>query len=50
MLTEAVHYTMFLRHAKEVTERVDVDKRWKEWLAHEAIVIQNYGKSETVHG
>jgi len=50
MVSEAGHYTMFLRHAKAVTERVDVDKRWKEWLAHEAIVIQNYGKSETVHG
>ena len=50
MVSEAGHYTMFLRHAKKVTERTDVDKRWKEWLAHEAIVIQNYGKSETVHG
>lgn len=50
MVSEAGHYTMFLRHAKNVTERVDVDKRWKEWLAHEAEVIQNYGKSETVHG
>lgn len=50
MVSEAGHYTMFLRHAKAVTERVDVDKRWKEWLAHEAIVIQSYGKSETIHG
>jgi tRNA-(ms[2]io[6]A)-hydroxylase len=50
MVSEAGHYTMFLRHAKSVTERVDVDKRWKEWLAHEAVVIQSYGKSETIHG
>ncbi len=50
MESEAGHYTMFLNYAKKLSERVDVDKRWKEWLAHEAKVIQNYGKSETVHG
>jgi tRNA-(ms[2]io[6]A)-hydroxylase len=29
---------------------IDVDKRWKEFLEYEAQVIQNYGKSETIHG
>ncbi|MBL1281273.1 MAG: tRNA-(ms[2]io[6]A)-hydroxylase [Fluviicola sp.] len=50
MISEAGHYTMFLRHAKEVSSEIDVDKRWKEWLEYEAEVIQNYGKDETVHG
>ena len=50
MISEAGHYTLFLRHAKNLTEKTDVDKRWKEWLAYEAEVIQRYGKSETVHG
>ncbi len=50
MISEAGHYTMFLKHAKRVAPEIDVDKRWKEWLEFEAIVIQNYGKDETVHG
>ena len=50
MISEAGHYTMFIRLAKKYAETVDVDKRWKEFLAYEAQVIQNYGKSETIHG
>lgn len=50
MVSEAGHYTLFLKMARKYSERVDVDKRWQEWLDYEAIVIQNYGKSETVHG
>jgi len=50
MISEAGHYTLFLKHAKRVAPEIDVDKRWKEWLAFEAEVIQNYGKEETVHG
>ena len=50
MISEAGHYTMFLRHAKAYSEKTDVDKRWKEWLEYEAEVIQNYGKEESVHG
>ena len=50
MISEAGHYTTFLKHAKRVASEIDVDKRWKEWLAFEAEVIQNYGKEETVHG
>lgn len=50
MVSEANHYTLFLKLAKRLTEKTDVDKRWKEWLAFEAEVIQNYGKDETIHG
>src|SRR5690554_2351571 len=50
MISEAGHYTTFLKFAKKYTERVDVDKRWKEWLDFEGELIQNYGKKETVHG
>lgn len=50
MVSEANHYTLFLKLAKKLTEGTDVDKRWKEWLAFEAEVIQNYGKDETIHG
>lgn len=50
MASEARHYTMFLKLAKKYGEGVDVDKRWEEILEHEAKVMQQYGKTETVHG
>ena len=50
MISEATHYSMFIRLAKKYAVAIDVDKRWKEFLSYEAEVIQNYGKSETIHG
>lgn len=50
MISEAGHYTTFLKFAKKYSEKIDVDKRWKEWLDFEGQLITNYGKSETVHG
>ncbi|QQL49456.1 tRNA-(ms[2]io[6]A)-hydroxylase [Mucilaginibacter ginkgonis] len=50
MISEAGHYTMFLKFAKKYAGSIDVDKRWADFLAYEAEVIKNYGKSETIHG
>lgn len=50
MISEATHYSMFIRLAKKYAVEIDVEMRWKEFLAYEAKVIQNYGKSETIHG
>jgi tRNA-(ms[2]io[6]A)-hydroxylase len=50
MISEATHYSMFIRLAKKYAVEIDVEKRWKEFLAYEALVIQNYGRSETIHG
>ncbi len=50
MISEAGHYTMFLRMAKKYASSIDVDKRWQDFLHYEAGVIQRYGKSETIHG
>jgi tRNA-(ms[2]io[6]A)-hydroxylase len=50
MISEAGHYTTFLGFARKYGEGIDVDKRWKEWLAYEASIIANYGKEETIHG
>jgi tRNA-(ms[2]io[6]A)-hydroxylase len=50
MISEATHYTTFIRLAKKYADGIDVDKRWKEFLDYEAQVIQNYGKGETIHG
>ena len=50
MVSEAGHYTTFIGYARKYGDNSDVNKRWKEWIDHEAIVIQNYGKEETIHG
>ena len=50
MISEAQHYTTFIGFARQYGGRVDVDARWKAFLAHEAQVIQGYGKRETMHG
>ncbi len=50
MISEAGHYTTFLNFARKYSERVDVEKRWKEWLEFEGELISKYGNKETVHG
>jgi tRNA-(ms[2]io[6]A)-hydroxylase len=50
MVSEAGHYTMFIGLARKYADKIDVETRWKEFLAYEAKVIQNYGKSESIHG
>lgn len=50
MVSEATHYTMFIGLARKYAGDIDVEKRWKEFLDYEAMVIQNYGKSESIHG
>lgn len=50
MISEANHYTTFLGFARKYSDKIDVDKRWKEWIDYEASIITKYGKKETVHG
>ncbi|WP_259065642.1 tRNA-(ms[2]io[6]A)-hydroxylase [Mucilaginibacter sp. X4EP1] len=50
MISEATHYAMFIRLARKYCGDIDVETRWKECLAFEAEIIQNYGKAETIHG
>lgn len=50
MVSEAAHYTMFLKLARKYAEGIDVEKRWEEFLEYEAKVIGKYGKKETIHG
>jgi tRNA-(ms[2]io[6]A)-hydroxylase len=50
MISEATHYAMFIRLAKKYSGGIDVDARWKQYLAYEAGVVKNYGKAETIHG
>jgi tRNA-(ms[2]io[6]A)-hydroxylase len=51
MISEATHYTMFLKFARQYGEGImDVEAKWQEFLEYEANVISKYGKSEQVHG
>jgi tRNA-(ms[2]io[6]A)-hydroxylase len=50
MISEANHYTMFIKMAKKYANGIDVDKRWQEFLDYEADVIKKYGNKETIHG
>lgn len=51
MISEAHHYTLFLKLARQYApEGVDVDKKWQALLDHEAQLIKNLGKQETIHG
>lgn len=50
MESEAGHYTTFITYARKYGKGIDVEKRWREWIAFEAEIIANYGKSESIHG
>jgi tRNA-(ms[2]io[6]A)-hydroxylase len=50
MESEAGHYTTFITYARKYGTGIDVEKRWREWLAFEESIITNYGKGETIHG
>ena len=39
-----------IKKLNSILQDIDVDKRWQELIDFEAEVIQNYGKSETIHG
>jgi tRNA-(ms[2]io[6]A)-hydroxylase len=49
MESEAGHYTTFITYARKYGYGIDVETRWRAWLAFES-EIANYGKSESIHG
>ena len=50
MISEANHYSTFLKFARKYSQKVDVEKRWQEWLEFEGELITKFGKKETIHG
>lgn len=50
MVSEANHYTMFLKFARQYGERAEVDQKWNDLLEFEAQVMKNLGNKETIHG
>jgi len=50
MVSEAKHYTMFLKLAHKYAPSVDVDSKWKEFLEKEAKIMLSYGENTSMHG
>ena len=51
MISEATHYTTFLKFARQYgVNREAVDAKWNALLAHEAALMQSLGKKETIYG
>lgn len=50
MASEAGHYTLFLRLARQYGDRELVDRLWQELLEFEAEVIAQLGTTERIHG
>lgn len=50
MESEAGHYTTFIGFARRHGGGVDVQQRWKQFLAFEREVIARYGRTATIHG
>ncbi|MDN5578529.1 MAG: tRNA-(ms[2]io[6]A)-hydroxylase, partial [Chryseobacterium sp.] len=50
MISEANHYTTFIKFARQLGDPEKVNKRWEEWLEYESKVIRSYGKKESIHG
>ena len=50
MVSEASHYTMFLKFARQYGDRQEVDKKWQDLLDYEAEIMKNLSKGERIHG
>ncbi|MGB0177164.1 MAG: tRNA-(ms[2]io[6]A)-hydroxylase [Owenweeksia sp.] len=50
MVSEANHYTLFIRLARTYGKREEVDQKWENLLDFEAEVIARFGKTEHIHG
>jgi tRNA-(ms[2]io[6]A)-hydroxylase len=50
MVSEASHYTMFLKFARQYGDKVEVDKKWEALLEYEAEIMKNLGIKGWVHG
>ncbi len=51
MVSEANHYTMFLKFARKFGEdRQVVEQKWQDLLTFEAEVMKDLGRQESIHG
>jgi tRNA-(ms[2]io[6]A)-hydroxylase len=50
MISEAGHYTMFLKFARQYGDRKEVDKKWEALLIFEAQIMKDLGNQQLIHG
>ena len=50
MVSEANHYTMFLKFARDYGDREEVDLKWQQLLSYEADIMKHLSKSQKIHG
>lgn len=50
MISEAGHYTMFLRFARQYDDVEKVSKKWQALLDYEAEIMKSLNKHESIHG
>ena len=50
MISEANHYSMFIKFAREFGKREEVDKKWQDLLEYEAKIMKDLGNSVSIHG
>ncbi|WP_394973225.1 tRNA-(ms[2]io[6]A)-hydroxylase [uncultured Croceitalea sp.] len=50
MVSEASHYTMFLKFARKYGELEEVNQKWQDLLDYEAQIMKNLGNKETILG
>ena len=50
MISEAHHYTLFLKLARQYGQRKEVNTKWNALLQYESDIMAQLGTSETIHG
>jgi tRNA-(ms[2]io[6]A)-hydroxylase len=50
MVSEANHYSLFLKFARTYGVRKDVDAKWEELLNFEAELLKSFGNQQLIHG
>lgn len=50
MISEAGHYTMFLKFARKYGDRSEVDLKWQSLLEYEAQIMQKLSREQKIHG
>jgi tRNA-(ms[2]io[6]A)-hydroxylase len=50
MISEAGHYTLFLKFARQYGDEVEVNEKWQQLLAYEAEIMKDLSTKESIHG
>ncbi len=50
LASEARHYTMFLKFARQYGDEKEVNEKWEKLLIYEAEVMKDFGDKELIHG